>query len=58
MMAPVLLYSEATSGTADRMEVLEIGARKPQKESRATMIVLRRDDSTSYTSSGISTYEE
>jgi hypothetical protein len=55
MMVPVLLYVAATSGTAERMVVLEIGARKPQKERRATMITFRDGASRSYTSSGIST---
>jgi hypothetical protein len=37
MMVPVVLNSAATSGTAGRTEVLEIGARKAQKDSRITM---------------------
>jgi hypothetical protein len=57
MMVPVLLYVAATSGTAARMVVLEIGARKLQKERRATMTSFRDGASRSYISSGISTYE-
>ena len=57
MIVPVLLYVAATSGTAARMVVLEIGARKLQKESRATMTSFRDGDRRSYISSGISIQE-
>jgi hypothetical protein len=38
---PVLLYVAATSGTAAKMVVLEIGARKLQKERSATITTFR-----------------
>ena len=57
IIVPVLLYVAATSGTADRMVVLEIGARKPQNERRATMMSFRECGRRSYISSGISTYD-
>jgi hypothetical protein len=55
MIVPVLLYVAATSGTADRMVVLEIGAKKLQKERSATMMCFREGERRSYISSGIST---
>ena len=41
IMVPVLLYVFATSGTAANTVVLLIGAKKLQKESRATITSLR-----------------
>ena len=56
MMDPVVPYSSATSGVADRTLVLETGERKAQNESTATMslflALLRR----LYTSSPVSQY--
>ena len=54
MIVPVLWYVAATSGTADKMVVLEIGARKLQKDSSATMICFREGERRSYISSGTS----
>ena len=58
MIVPVLLYVAATSGTAARIVVEEIGAKNEQNDKRATMIIFRDGDSLSYTSSGTSTNEE
>ena len=58
MIVPVLLYVAATSGTAARIVVEEIGAKNEQNDKRATMTILRDGDSLSYTSSGTSTNEE
>jgi hypothetical protein len=41
MIVPGVAYSAATSGTAARTVVLEMGERKLQKERRVTMIILR-----------------
>jgi hypothetical protein len=41
IIVPVLLYVAATSGTAARMVVDDIGARKLQKARSATMITFR-----------------
>jgi hypothetical protein len=41
IIVPVLLYVAATSGTAAKIVVLEIGARKLQKERSATMTTFR-----------------
>jgi hypothetical protein len=41
---PVLLYVAATSGTAAKIVVLEMGARKLQKESRVTMMTFLDGD--------------
>lgn len=57
MIVPVLLYVAATSGTAARMVVEEIGARKEQNDNRATMTSFLEGFIRSYTSSGTSTYE-
>jgi hypothetical protein len=38
---PVVLYSDATSGIADRIVVLPIGDRKLQYETSATMMCFR-----------------
>ena len=40
-MLPVVLKVLATSGTADKMEVEETGARKEQNDSTATIKLLR-----------------
>jgi len=37
MIVPVLLYVDATSGMAAKIVVLDIGARKPQKDMRETI---------------------
>ena len=58
MIVPVLLYVAATSGTAARIVVEEIGAKNEQNDKRATMTIFRDGDSLSYTSSGTSTNEE
>jgi hypothetical protein len=57
MIVPVLLYVDATSGIADRIVVLDIGARKLQNDSRQTMTTFLDSGSLSYTSSGTSTKE-
>jgi hypothetical protein len=57
MIVPVLWYVDATSGIADNIVVLEIGAKKLQKESKATIVNFFEFDSLSYTSSGISIHE-
>jgi hypothetical protein len=48
MMLPVVRYSAATSGTADRTDVDEIGARKPHKDSTAVMISFLCSEKRSY----------
>lgn len=55
---PVVLYSAATSGVAASTEVLEMGAKKEQKDRRKTMMSFRCAGSRSYTSSGISITDE
>ena len=55
MMEPVVLYVAATSGTAESTVVEEMGARKEQYDSRATMTSLRCCGMRSYTESGTST---
>jgi hypothetical protein len=42
MMEPSVLNVFATSGTAERTVVEEMGARKLQKETTATMTIFRR----------------
>lgn len=56
MMEPDVLYSAATSGVADKTLVLDTGERKAQKDSTATMTLLRLLLSRSYTSSPVSQY--
>ena len=41
MILPFVLYSVATSGVADNMAVDESGARRPQNDNIAVMIILR-----------------
>lgn len=54
MIVPVVANVLATSGTADRTVVDDIGARNPQKASTHVMTTLRWGDSRSYTESSIS----
>lgn len=55
IIVPVLLYVAATSGTAAKMVVEDIGAKKEQKDRRVTMTTFLEGFMRSYTSSGTST---
>lgn len=44
MIDPSVLYVAATSGTADKTVVEEMGARKLQNDTVATMAIFRRSE--------------